>query len=53
VPVLGVARQRICYWCEQAGTARYPLPAPTAEAAQAASRKELHKKRCQGVTVFR
>jgi hypothetical protein len=41
-----------CYWCEQAGRPRYPLPAPTAEAAQAASRKELHKKRCQGVTVF-
>ena len=25
-----------CYWCEQAGRPRYPLPAPTGEAAQAA-----------------
>jgi hypothetical protein len=41
-----------CYWCEQAGRPRYPLPAPTGEAAQAASTKEIHKKRCQGVTVF-
>jgi len=41
-----------CYWCEQAGRPRYPLPAPTGEDAQAASVKEIHKKRCQGVTVF-
>ena len=41
-----------CYWCEQAGRPRYPLPKPTAEAARAASMKETHKKRCQGVTVF-
>jgi hypothetical protein len=41
-----------CYWCEQAGQPRYPLPAPTGEAAQAANNKEIHKKRCQGVTVF-
>jgi hypothetical protein len=41
-----------CYWCEQAGRPRYPLPAPTGEAAQAANTKESHKKRCQGVTVF-
>ena len=41
-----------CYWCEQAGRPRYPLPRPTEEAARAASMKEIHKKRCQGVTVF-
>lgn len=41
-----------CYWCEQAGRPRYPLPRPTGEAARAASIKEIHKKRCQGVTVF-
>jgi hypothetical protein len=41
-----------CYWCEQAGRPRYPLPKPTGEAARAASIKEIHKKRCQGVTVF-
>jgi hypothetical protein len=41
-----------CYWCEQAGRPRYPLPRPTGEAARAASMKEIHKKRCQGVTVF-
>jgi hypothetical protein len=39
-----------CYWCEQAGRHRFPLPAPTGEAAQAAG--TVHKKRCQGVTVF-
>jgi hypothetical protein len=39
-----------CYWCEQAGRPRFPLPAPTGAAAQAA--REIHKKRCQGVTVF-
>jgi hypothetical protein len=41
-----------CYWCEQAGRPRYPLPRPTGEAARAASIKEIRKKRCQGVTVF-
>ncbi|MGB8299317.1 MAG: hypothetical protein WCG85_28125 [Polyangia bacterium] len=41
-----------CYWCEQAGRTRFPLPAPAGEAAQAASAREIHKKRCQGVTVF-
>jgi hypothetical protein len=41
-----------CYWCEQAGRPRYPLPKPEGEAAQASSMKESHKKRCQGVTVF-
>jgi hypothetical protein len=41
-----------CYWCEQAGRPRYPLPKLTGEAARAASIKEIHKKRCQGVTVF-
>jgi hypothetical protein len=39
-----------CYWCEQAGRPRYPLPMP--EAARVAATKESHKKRCQGVTVF-
>ncbi len=41
-----------CYWCEQAGRPRYPLPKLTGEAARAATTKEIHKKRCQGVTVF-
>jgi hypothetical protein len=41
-----------CYWCEQAGRPRYPLPKLTGEAARAATAKEVHKKRCQGVTVF-
>jgi hypothetical protein len=41
-----------CYWCEQAGRPRYPLPKLTGEAARAASVHEIHKKRCQGVTVF-
>jgi hypothetical protein len=41
-----------CYWCEQAGRPRYPLPKLTGEAARAATVKEVHKKRCQGVTVF-
>lgn len=41
-----------CYWCEQAGGQRFPLPKPTGEAARMAAIKEIHKKRCQGVTVF-
>jgi hypothetical protein len=41
-----------CYWCEQAGSQRFPLPKPTGEAARIAAIKEVHKKRCQGVTVF-
>jgi hypothetical protein len=41
-----------CYWCEQAGSQRFPLPKPTGEAARMAAIKEVHKKRCQGVTVF-
>ena len=47
-----LADSEFCYWCEQAGRPRYPLPVPTGEAARAASIKEIHKKRCQGVTVF-
>jgi hypothetical protein len=41
-----------CYWCDQAGRPRFPLPKPTGDAARAAGIKEIHKKRCQGVTVF-
>jgi hypothetical protein len=46
------AGSEFCYWCEQAGSQRFPLPKPTGEAARVAAIKEIHKKRCQGVTVF-
>jgi hypothetical protein len=41
-----------CYWCEQAGGQRYPLPNPAGEASKNAPKKGPHKRRCQGRTVF-
>ncbi len=44
-----LANGDFCYWCEQAGRPRYPLPRLTDETA---AKDESHKRRCQGRTVF-
>jgi len=46
------ATSEFCYWCQQAGAPRWPLPKPEGTIAELANKHEIHKRRCAGVTVY-
>jgi hypothetical protein len=47
-----MAESDFCYWCQQANAPRYPLPKTDSLKSLPSGKREIHKRRCAGVTVF-
>lgn len=47
-----MAESDFCYWCQRANAPRYPLPKPDSSETLPVVKREIHKRRCAGVTVF-